>query len=186
MARGHEVILHLPMEPLDLVRHDPGRDALRVDLPDDENLRRLRHHLDALPFYTGVSNHMGSRATADAAMMELVLREVRDRDHCLFFLDSRTTPHSIVSDQARVLGVPCLTNNLFLEGIDPATQAPLVKTRILADIAHERGQAVAIGHLHRETVDAVKAAIPIWRASGIRLVVLSDLMHRDASEVSTR
>ena len=77
-ARGHEVILHVPMEPLDLQCHDPGRDALFVDLEPEENRRRLRAFLHGLPAYSGVSNHMGSRCTADAGLMELYLREVRD------------------------------------------------------------------------------------------------------------
>lgn len=184
LARGHEVILHVPMEPLDTGRHDPGDDALFVELAPAENLRRLRRHFGALPYFTGVSNHMGSRATADPAVMETVLREVRDRDHCLYFLDSSTTPHSVAGESARVLGVPCLRNNLFLDG--GGSVAAVGQTRLLADIALERGHAIAIGHVRRDTLDAVRAAIPLWRAAGIRLVALSDLMHRDASEVSTR
>ena len=41
-ARGHEIILHLPMEPVDPVRHDPGEGAILVGLTPEENRRRMR------------------------------------------------------------------------------------------------------------------------------------------------
>lgn len=176
-AHGHEVILHLPLEPRDTVRHDPGHHALFVDLNPDEKQRRLRELLDGLPAYRGISNHMGSRFSADAASVEWLLREVRGRDRSLFFLDSKTTPYSVIPESAREVGVPCLSNNLFLDGVEPGVVQPAVQTGRLTRIAERRGQAIGIGHVRRETVDAVRAAIPRWEAAGIRLVALSDLMH---------
>jgi polysaccharide deacetylase 2 family uncharacterized protein YibQ len=176
-ARGHEVILHLPLEPRDLAHHDPGHDALFVDLGPEENRRRLADLLDGLPAYTGISNHMGSRFSSDSGSVAWLLGEVRRRDRSLFFLDSKTTPYSVIPDRAREVGVPCLSNNLFLDGVDPDLVQPAVQTRRLRRIADRRGQAIGIGHVRRETVDAVRAAIPHWEAEGIRLVGLSDLMH---------
>jgi polysaccharide deacetylase 2 family uncharacterized protein YibQ len=176
-ARGHEVILHLPLEPVDLARHDPGRDALFVDLDADERQRRLGAFLEGLSAYRGVSNHMGSRFSSDPGSVEWLLREVQRRDRSLFFLDSRTTPYSVIPERARELGVPCVANNLFLDGIDPARVDPRIQTRRLHAIADRRGRAIGIGHVRRETVDAVRDAIPRWEADGIRLVGLSDLVH---------
>jgi polysaccharide deacetylase 2 family uncharacterized protein YibQ len=178
-VRGHEVILHLPLEPVDLDRHDPGHDALFVDLDPEENRRRLSELLEALPSYLGISNHMGSRFSSDPGSVELLLREVRRHDRSLFFLDSRTTPYSVIPEQAREVGVPCLSSNLFLDGTDPKRVRPPVQTRRLRRIADRRGQAIGIGHVRHETVEAVREAIPRWQADGIRLVGLSDLMHLD-------
>ncbi len=177
-AHGHDVILHLPMEPVDTERHDPGENALLVDLDPEENRRRVRLALDALPFFAGVSNHMGSRYTTRSDCVELVLRELRDRDDDLFFLDSRTTPYSVVGEEARRLGVPYLTNNLFLDGADENAPLPSAQTDRLLRIARRRGRAVGIGHVREETVRAVQMAVEEWETEGIRLVGLSDLMHR--------
>ena len=46
----------------------------------------------------------------------------------------------------------------------------------LAGIARARGRAIAIGHVRRETVDAVRQAVDDWLAEGIRLVRLSELV----------
>ena len=176
-ARGHEILLHLPMEPVDLHRHDPGHDALLVELDSAENLERLRRQLGGLPGYVGVSNHMGSRFTSRADLMGPVLREIRRHHEGLFFLDSSTTPHSKVGTAARSAGLPYVENNLFLDGGDEGAGPPSARVQQVARVALERGHAVAIGHVKRPTVHAVRAAIDGWQAQGIRLVRLSELVQ---------
>lgn len=176
--RGHDVILHLPMEPLDSERHDPGANSLDPALDLEENRRRLRLQLDAFPDYSGVSNHMGSRATTEAALMDLLLEELRTRDRSLFVLDSRTTPYSVLTDRARRVGVRCAANNVFLDANDEDGTVPEVQVDRVASIARRYGHAIAIGHVRRDTVDAVKLALEEWQRDGIQLVPLSDLMHR--------
>jgi polysaccharide deacetylase 2 family uncharacterized protein YibQ len=177
-ARGHEVILHLPMEPIDPVRHDPGEGAVLVALSPEENRRRVRACLDGLSAYSGVSNHMGSRVTADAELVDLVLGEIRGRDRKLFFLDSMTTPYSVVGKRARQAGVPSLSNNLFLDAGEEGEKLAFQRAERLSGIARRRGHAIAIGHVRRETISAIRHAIPEWQEEGIELVRLSDLMHR--------
>jgi polysaccharide deacetylase 2 family uncharacterized protein YibQ len=176
-AHGHEVLLHLPMEPIDPARHDPGRCALFASLAPEENARRLRVQLDGLRRYDGVSNHMGSRATATPEVVDLVLAEMKRRDPSLFFLDSRTTPFSVVPERAP-RGRAVFRNDLFLDGGDEEAALPAVQTERLESIARRRGHAIGIGHVRPATVAAVRAAVERWRAEGIRLVPLSDLRQR--------
>lgn len=62
-AQGHEIFLHLPMEPVGT--EDPGPNAILVGLEPNEFSRRLAWAFDRVPGATGVNNHMGSRATSD-------------------------------------------------------------------------------------------------------------------------
>ena len=71
-ARGHEVYLHLPMEPIG--SPDPGPNAILVGLEPDELRRRLGWAFDRVPLATGVNNHMGSRATSEPETMLKVLQ----------------------------------------------------------------------------------------------------------------
>ena len=181
-AHGHDVILHIPMEPYDRSDHDPGRNAILHELDEIENLRRLQAHLTGLAGYSGVSNHMGSRVTSDSALMSLVLEAVRAHDRSLFFLDSRTTPFSVVGQEGRRAGVPILVNNLFLDGpkgVDVDARAQTVR---LEEIARRRGRAIAIGHLNEETIEAVREAIDRWRKEGVALVTLSEMLAKDRPE----
>ncbi len=178
-AHGHEVILHIPMEPLDRRDHDPGRNAIEAELDPVENARRLRTHLEGLVAYAGVSNHMGSRATAEPAVMELVMEQVRGRSREmgreLFFLDSRTTPFSVVPREARRAGVRVLVNNLFLDGPRGSEVDPHEQSERLGQIARRRGTAIGIGHVGDETVEALQEAAQRWKNAGIEMVTLSQL-----------
>src|SRR3546814_10885137 len=68
-AAGHELMLHMPMEPLDLPRNDPGPNALLMKLDSAEIQRRLDWDLARFDGYVGVNNHMGSRFTRDQDRM---------------------------------------------------------------------------------------------------------------------
>ncbi|MFM7345034.1 MAG: divergent polysaccharide deacetylase family protein, partial [Tagaea sp.] len=83
-GRGHEILLHMPMEPEG--REDPGPGALRVALSDDDIRARTAAALDRLPLALGLNNHMGSRFTRDPRAMRPVLEELASRG--LLFLDS--------------------------------------------------------------------------------------------------
>ena len=175
-SRGHEVILHLPMEPLDPLSHNPGPGSLMVDLEESENLRRLRDQLDDFEGYVGISNHMGSRFCTERKHVGPVLREIRRLRPGCFLLDSRTTPYSILALEARQIGLPCVENNLFLDGDGEQPLSPALQ---LGAIARARGHAIGIGHVRRETVDAVRTVRERWENEGIDLVALSELVPRD-------
>lgn len=172
--RGFEVLVHLPMEPLDPAV-DPGPHAITTALPPDEIRRRVEAAIDAVPGAVGVNNHMGSKATADRHVMELVLETVRRRG--LFFVDSHTTAQSVVGEVAAGLGVPWARNDLFLDG---ERSVDYVRSRLLlaARRALETGQAVAIGHVHPATAAAVASVLPELRRQGIEIVPVSALLEQ--------
>ena len=65
-AAGHELWLHVPMEPLD-GELDAGPHALKTSLTPEENRQRLDWALAQLDGYVGINNHMGSRFTSSEA-----------------------------------------------------------------------------------------------------------------------
>lgn len=139
-AAGHELLVHLPMEPMG--KADPGPDALLTSLDTREIKARLTRNLSHFGAFVGVNNHMGSAATSDPAMMETVLSELKRRG--LLFVDSRTSPRSVAGDMARKMGVPTVERDVFLDHrIDrQAIEAALAK---LERIARETGIAIGIG-----------------------------------------
>jgi uncharacterized protein len=176
-ARGHEILLHMPMEPEG--RDDPGPGALRVTLADDDIRARTAAALDRLPLALGLNNHMGSRFTRDARAMRPVLEELASRG--LLFLDSRTSGASVGADLARRLGVPATARDVFLDNeIDArAIRAQLVE---LERVASRRGSAVAIGHPHEATIDALAQFVPEMLGRGLQLVGVSAIVRQRARD----
>lgn len=173
-AAGHELLLHQPMEPEGA--QDPGPGALLTSLSGRENVARLTAALDRLPQVVGINNHMGSRFTASSVALEPVLRTLQRRG--LLFLDSRTTGESVGLATARRLGVPSVGRDVFLDHRASAGR-PYVE-RQLAEaeaIARESGAAVAIGHPHAATLDALRDWIPALQARGFQLVPISAVVQ---------
>ena len=171
---GHELFLHLPMDPKNREITDPGPNALLVDLDIGELRRRLDWNLSRFDGYVGVNNHMGSRFTNDASALATVMTELNRRG--LLFLDSRTSAASVALTQARRDGVPSVARDVFIDhiGTPDAVRAALAKVE---DIARHRGYAVAIGHPRDVTIDALSMWLPEVERRGFRLVTVSTLVH---------
>lgn len=171
--RGHELLVHLPMQPLGDA--DPGQNALMVGLPADEVLRRLRWHLDRHAGFIGINNHMGSRFTADVTGMQVVMQELAARG--LLFLDSRTIGTSVGERAADDAGVPAAARDVFLDN-ELGAAAIEAQLALAEERAKRQGMAIAIGHPHRETLEAIKRFLPGARSRGIVLVPLSAIVER--------
>ncbi len=168
-ASGHELLVHLPMEPYD-ADTDAGPDPLLTGLPEAELQARLRRALDSFSGYLGVSNHMGSRFTEDAQAMATVMAELRGRG--LVFVDSITSPTSVAYGSAKARGVPTARRDVFLDH-DPSREAVDAALKQLEQIALEQGYAVGIAHPRDASLDAVADWVPQAKAKGFALVPIS-------------
>jgi polysaccharide deacetylase 2 family uncharacterized protein YibQ len=171
---GHELMLHLPMEPMD-PNVDSGPNSLRVGQNPDQIESELAWALGRFDGYIGVNNHMGSRFTRSAEGMTLVLAELRRRG--LMFLDSRTVGDSVGAKIASELGVPNLSRDVFLDN-DPTLAAIRTQLAELERIARERGYAIGIGHPYPTTVEALSAWLPELAARGIVAVPVSTILRQ--------
>ena len=172
-AHGNELMLHLPMEPNG--RADPGPNALLVSLSDHELRQRVTQALDSFDGYVGVNNHMGSRFTAFRPGMETVLRLFKARG--LLFLDSRTTSQSVGDQLAQELGVPAVSRNVFIDD-DEAIAAVRHELAETEEVARRQGFAVAIGHPHEATLQALAEWLPGLAAKGFAQAPLSAALRK--------
>ena len=174
LASGHQVMLHLPMEPVS------GVDAaeLPITVHQGMNETQIRDLIDraaaSLPGLVGVNNHQGSKSTADRKMMEMVMRILRDKS--LFFVDSRTSGQSVAADTARREKVKTTENDMFLDGI---ADTAYVKKQLRAagDMAIKMGSVTVIGHARPSTAAALREVIPELEARGIKFVFVSQLVR---------
>lgn len=170
--RGHEVILHLPMEPLD-PSLDPHHLTIGSALGDAEVAERVEKAIGAVPGIVGVNNHMGSKGTADPRVVRTVLEVVKR--HGLFFVDSRTSNRSVVPAMAKAVGIPFGVNSTFLDNRDDVAYVKQ-QLELAAKRAKERGAAIAIGHVRKATARAIRELLPALEKQGIRLVRLSQVI----------
>jgi hypothetical protein len=178
-AAGKEILLHLPMEPRSYPGESPGPGALMVDMDEGQIRRQIRESLAAVPYVSGVNNHMGSRFMEDEAHLMVVMEELKKRG--LYFVDSRTTPDSRGRETANRAGVRFAARGRFIDHLPGYAEA--LKNLTVPIRREGNGKPVLmIGHPHPETVRALRDALPRWQAEGVMLVGLPTFLKTSDEE----
>tara|TARA_R110000787_G_scaffold25757_6_gene72321 strand:+ start:55099 stop:56301 length:1203 start_codon:yes stop_codon:yes gene_type:complete len=170
---GHEVMVHVPMEPM--AKEDPGPNALTTNLSAAEIRERLDWALGRFEGFVGFNNHMGSKFTSDRALMTQVASIAKERG--LLFLDSVTSSTSVAWDVAREQGVPTARRDVFLDN-DNAFEPILVQLGRLERVARQDGTAIAIGHPHEATLEALNQWLSDIEKRGFQLAPVSEIVRR--------
>jgi polysaccharide deacetylase 2 family uncharacterized protein YibQ len=156
---GREVILHLPMEANDNLAHDPGEGALHSGMNDEAVRDALAGDINAVPYISGINNHMGSRATSDSRLMGVLMEALKPSG--LYFLDSRTAASSVAYETARAHGIrSAWRNGTFLDN-ERSEDAISAALHTLLAQARAQGGAVGIGHVTSpETIAVLNRELP--------------------------
>jgi polysaccharide deacetylase 2 family uncharacterized protein YibQ len=170
---GHELIVHMPMEPDDLAHNNPGPDALLIKNGEAENVRRLDKNLMAFSGYMGINNHMGSALTSDRTSIMPILHDLKNRG--LWFLDSKTDARSVAANVASEIDLPYASRDVFLDNVN-SRDAVLKQLQQTEWVARHKGYAIAIGHPKEGTVTALQAWVNDVQNRGFVLVPLSTII----------
>lgn len=168
-----EVMLHLPMDSLDDRHLGPG--GLKVGMLQDRFLQILRADLKAVPYATGVNNHMGSLLTQLPENMAWLMAELSR--HPFYFVDSRTTNFTVAREYAQLWGIPSQRRDVFLDN-HQTRPAIMRQLRKALTVAKAQGHAVAIGHPYDVTLDVLEEWLPrLAREEGVEIVPVSRLIE---------
>ncbi|EGG32896.1 divergent polysaccharide deacetylase family protein [Paenibacillus sp. HGF5] len=178
--QGHDVIIHMPMEPKQGRSSWLGPGAILSSLTDEEIRKRMEEAIDSVPYAVGINNHMGSKVTGDERVMSIVLDVCRERG--LFFVDSKTNYYSVVGKLAASMGMPSIANDIFLDDVH-TVQHVSKQLQTAAQHAVERTSCIAIGHVGVygiRTAEALKGTIPELQKK-VEFVGISDLVREHSS-----
>lgn len=164
-----EIMLHLPMQAISNKAMGPG--GLSSNMPRSQFLNILRQDIRAIPGAIGINNHMGSLLTQNQRKMQWIMAELKENKN-LYFLDSKTHASSIAAAQAKAYRIPTASRDIFLDHVVEKRHIDEQFERLLKRV-NSVGYALAIGHPHVETVDALKTWLPRIKAKGIKIVTVS-------------
>ena len=170
--KGFDIMLHLPMEPVEYPDVNPGPGTLLTSMTPDQLTRQLENDLDAVPFIKGVNNHMGSKMTAASSQMYQIFTILKKRG--LYFVDSRTTVETLCKPSARLFQIPFAQRDVFL---DHVASEDFIRKQLneLVRIAQHNGYAVGIGHPHSLTYQVLREMLPELQKK-VRLVPASEIV----------
>jgi polysaccharide deacetylase 2 family uncharacterized protein YibQ len=178
---GHEVMLGLPMEPLDFPRQDPGPLTLLTSLDDKQNTDRLDKVMGAGVGYIGLTSLMGSRFTTSKAAMTPILAELKRRG--LLFVDNRAGENGAAA-LARLMDLPWAVGDRVLDA--EANQA--VIDRVLAEletVAQRNHVALGIATLSPLMIDRVTNWSASLQDKELVLAPTSAVADRQPTDIAT-
>ncbi len=171
--RGYQVMLHLPMQSVG--NETPESQELHTGMSASDVAALVDQWLQGIPDVAGVNNHQGSQSTADTRLMDELMPVLRQ--HQLFYVDSRTTAATVAYDEAQRLGVRSGFRNVPF--LDDVAEVGAVRKQLQLALrgAREKGEAIAIGHPHPATLEALREVLPQTESQGVNLVFASELVH---------
>ena len=164
---GKIVILHMPMDPA------TGPFAWHPELPIEELKKRLDAAFKAVPYTSGINNHMGSRMTAQRPAMAWLMADLQQRHK--FFVDSRTSASTVAAAEAQKIGLASVSRDVFLD--DERTEAAIAAQLESAIVlAQKHGSAVIIGHPYPQTLAVLQRELPRLKARGIEWIDIRQMI----------
>lgn len=167
---GTPFLVHLPMQAI--ADKNTSEYLVGVSTDRQEIVEICSKALDSLPEAIGISNHRGSRATADKTTMEPVMEVLKDRG--LAFVDSRTNGDSAAYDTAIAAGIPSVMNSGFLDNT-PDKAAISARFEEAVRTAQKKGSAVMICHFRPVTVMFLEELDKRYKELPVKLVTIPDM-----------
>lgn len=171
---GHELLVMVPMEPLDYPVNDPGPHSLLTSLSPAENIDKLHYVMSRFGNYVGLMNDMGSRFTASEESLRPLMSDLQRRG--VIFVDARTTGATIIPGVARSYGVPTVSNSRYIDNVAAGREIDRYLEE-LEDLARARGSAVGIGRAYPVTIARVAAWSMTLAERGINLAPVTAIVR---------
>ena len=151
-------MVHLPMEAMHFTAEEP--DTLRIGDSQQKISRRIAQIKREFPRVHYLNNHTGSKFTANERAVNRLIYALK-KNH-IHFIDSRTTAKTKVPQVEKAYGLKYVARDVFLDHhMDKAYVKKQIKIAIKVAKAH--GHAIAIGHPHKETLEAIKESKALFK-----------------------
>ena len=174
---GFEVLIDLPMEPIEFPQNDPGRDTLLTTLSEVENLNRIEHIMSQAGGFAGLLATHGSKFTLSSEVLLPILKSIKARG--LLYVDSRSTSRSVGPELSSSIQLPRAFNNIFIDK-NPSARNINTKLKELEIIAKKTKFAVAIAQPLPITLELLNNWIKGLKAKGIALAPVSAIADKQS------
>lgn len=179
---GREVILHMPMQSSVDLKIESS--ALHDKMTENEITDSVLRMIGQVPHISGINNHMGSKLTEMGYIMRPVMETIKQTNHNLYFLDSRTTPQSKALQQALRAGVPTLKRDVFLDFNHINPESINFQYNRWLKKAKDNGHAVAIGHPYQATIELLQKNLT-QSSIDYQFKTISQLIQNQQQEITS-
>lgn len=179
--KGREVVLHLPLEPINFPQVNPGPGTILVTMKPLKIAGLVRRYLEDAGPVSAVANHMGSLATQDMTVMRAVYQELRRRH--LPFLHVAPAAGAVCKPLAADLGVAYDQPDAVIDA-EARGDRPRALDRRWNEVLQEtrrRGQMVVMMRATPLTRSWLPKALASRRLAEVSLVPLESVLRKPAA-----
>ncbi len=176
-----EVVLFLPLEPINYPQVNPGPGTVLVTMKPAKIVSLVDRYLDEAGPVSAVANHMGSLATQDMSVMTAVYQELKRRN--LPFLHVQPAAGAVCKQLASELGVAYETPDEVIDLEARGSRTPALDARwkqVLAR-ARSRGQLIVMLRASALTRGWLPKALAAERRKGVSIVPLESLLRKPSA-----
>jgi polysaccharide deacetylase 2 family uncharacterized protein YibQ len=173
-ARGHEVLLELPMEPFDPQADDTGPQTLMANGSPRENIAKLENLLSRAAGYFGVTNYQGGRFASSGPASAPVAQALKSRG--LVFVGNAIGARSAFGVEAGRAGLPFSSADRI---IDVQRDGNAIDEQLLnlEALALQNGSALGSGFAFPVTIDQIEEWAENLSMRGYVLAPASSVME---------
>ncbi len=163
-----DYMVHVPMEAISW--NKPELHTLKTTSSYLEIYETINSIKKEFPRVKFINNHTGSKFTSDLPSMKKLFRVLEIEN--MGFVDSRTTPNSKALLAKKSYDIPLYSRNIFIDNEENISYIHNQLKKAVR-IAQKRGYAIAIGHPHKVTFQALKSAKNILK--NVEVVTIDEL-----------
>ncbi len=172
LAQGlKHYMIHLPMQSGKA--YDKQYGTLKITDSKESMESRVKEIRRLFPTARYVNNHTGSAFTDNYKAMEILYGLLRREG--FVFVDSRTTSSTKVRKIAHAFGDAYVARDIFIDNEHKISYIHK-QLREAVKVAKKKGYAIAIGHPHPVTMEALSSAKDIFR--DVELVYIDEIYRK--------
>jgi uncharacterized protein len=175
---GHEILIQVPMEPLDYPDNDPGPRTLLTAIGAEQNLDRLHWFMSRCQGYVGIANYMGARFTANEPAIAPVLGDIAKRG--LIYFDDGSSPRSLAIQLSGANNGAFAKANVVLDAVPIATEIDSALSR-LETLARSGGVGIGVASMLPVSIDRLAQWVKAAENRGLALIPISVVASRPKS-----
>jgi polysaccharide deacetylase 2 family uncharacterized protein YibQ len=149
-AKGHEVLIEIPMEPFDYPDNDPGPHTLLSSASAEVNQRNLNFLLSRGAGYFGVTNYLGAKFATATDQSTKFMRELKSRG-VAFIGDGSSAQLNVAAGTA---GLRRAQGDRLIDQ-RPSSEDITAQLGALEAIAAQKGSALGFGVAYSVTIDQI-------------------------------
>ncbi len=167
----HNILLNIPLEPINYPEDDPDPEALLIENGDQENLARLGTILDRAQNYHAVYSSYDEKYTNSNKEAKDLLRSLKNKK--IIYLSGLTDKNALIYQIANKINFSILENDIILDSTISREEIS-AKLLELERQAQNSGAAVAIGGSYPVTIELLNEWIPKLADKGIKLLSIQE------------